>query len=71
MNIETVSKEFKLPKATLRYWEDAGLLPKVNRNQSGYRDYQQTDLNWIFYVQALRKAGMPVEKLKKIYQYVS
>lgn len=63
MNIDGVAKKFDVTKDTLRYWERVGLLPEIHRNESGYRDYTERDLNWVFYIQALRKAGMTVEEL--------
>lgn len=63
INIEKVSQEFNLSKDTLRYWERIELLPPVQRNSSGYRDYTEQDLNWIFYVNSLRNAGMSIERL--------
>ncbi|GAA3609844.1 MerR family transcriptional regulator [Secundilactobacillus similis] len=63
MNINEVSKKFDLTKDTLRYWERMGLLPEITRNKSGYRNYTEHDLNWVFYIQVLRKAGMSVEAL--------
>ena len=39
-----------------------GVIPPVNRNESGYRDYQTNDLNWIYLAKNLRNAGL-VESL--------
>lgn len=61
--INQVSQKFDLTKDTLRYWERLGLLPEIQRNGSGYRDYSEYDMNWVFYVKALRKAGMSIESL--------
>lgn len=47
----------------MRYWERIGLLPEIGRNQSGYRDFKERDMNWVFYIQALRNAGMSIEAL--------
>ncbi|MCA1344071.1 MerR family transcriptional regulator [Lactiplantibacillus pentosus] len=63
MNIDAVSKKFDLTKDTLRYWERLGLLPPVERNQSGYREYSEHDMNWVFYIKVLRNAGMTIEAL--------
>ena len=60
-----MSKKFSLPKDTLRYWEKEGLIPAIKRDQNGYRVYSEYDQNWIFYILVLRKAGMPVKKLKQ------
>lgn len=45
MTIDEVSKKFYLTKDTLRYWERIGLLPEIQRNQSGYRDYDEHAVN--------------------------
>ncbi|GEO68198.1 MerR family transcriptional regulator [Levilactobacillus acidifarinae] len=63
MNINGVSKEFNVSKDTLRYWERIGLLPEIKRNASGYRDYSERDLNWVYYIQVLRNGGMSIESL--------
>ena len=63
MNIAQVSEKFDITKETLRYWERSGLLPTIQRNESGYRDYGEYELNWIFFIQAMRKAGVSIEAL--------
>ncbi len=63
MNIAQVSEKFDITKETLRYWERSGLLPTITRNESGYRDYGEYELNWIFFIQAMRKAGVSIEAL--------
>ena len=45
MNIAQVSEKFDITKETLRYWERSGLLPTIPRNESGYRDYGEYELN--------------------------
>lgn len=63
MNIAQVSEKFDITKETLRYWERLRLLPEIPRNESGYRDYGEYELNWIFFIQAMRKAGVSIEAL--------
>lgn len=63
MNIAQVSEKFDVTKETLRYWERLRLLPEIPRNESGYRDYGEYELNWIFFIQAMRKAGVSIEAL--------
>lgn len=62
-NIAQVSEKFDVTKETLRYWERLRLLPEIPRNESGYRDYGEYELNWIFFIQAMRKAGVSIEAL--------
>jgi DNA-binding transcriptional MerR regulator len=63
MNIKQAAELFGLTSDTLRYYERVGVIPPVTRNQSGYRDYQTRDLNWIYLAKNLRRAGLSVESL--------
>lgn len=49
---------------TLRYYEDIGILPGVQRNASGYRIYDEQDLGWIEWLKLLRSSGMPIETIR-------
>ena len=48
---------------TLRYYERIGVIPPVTRDKNGYRNYQTSDLNWIFLAKSLRSAGLSIESL--------
>lgn len=48
MNIAQVSEKFDITKETLRYWERLGLLPMIPRNESGYRDYGEHELDLLY-----------------------
>lgn len=50
---------------TLRYYEEQGLIPDVQRNRSGYRVYTEQDLGWIKWLKMLRASGMSMEMLKR------
>lgn len=52
-----------LPVDTLRYYERIGIMPPVERNKNGYRNYRIVDLNWIFIIKRLREAGLSIEAL--------
>ena len=56
MTITEVSQKFNIPQDTLRYYERVGLLPRVNRNKSGIRNY--TEENWQTNKQAIF-GGLP------------
>ena len=63
MNIKEVSERLDIPKETLRYWENSGLIPEVPRNASGYRNYTENEIKWALFIKAMRNAGMSVESL--------
>lgn len=68
MMISEVSQRYGLSADTLRYYERIGLIPRVNRNKSGIRDYTELDCRWVEFAKCMRSAGLPIEAL---IQYVS
>ncbi|WP_234124286.1 MerR family transcriptional regulator [Clostridium hydrogenum] len=63
MTIAEVSKKYDLTQDTLRYYERIGLIPEVNRNKSGIRDYTEEDCRWVEFIKCMRSAGLPIEVL--------
>ncbi|WP_428054504.1 MerR family transcriptional regulator [Candidatus Avelusimicrobium stercoris] len=68
MTISEVSEKYGLPVDTLRYYEKAGLIPPVNRKESGVRDYTESDCGWVEFIKCMRSAGLSIETLT---QYVA
>lgn len=63
MTITEVSKKFDLTQDTLRYYERIGLIPTVNRNKNGIRNYTEEDCRWVEFIKCMRGAGLPIEIL--------
>lgn len=63
MTIAEVSKKLDISADTLRYYERIGLIPGINRSQSGIRDYTDEDCRWIEFIKCMRSAGLPIEVL--------
>ena len=63
MKIAEVSTQQGISTDTLRYYERIGLIPPVNRNESGIRDYNELDIRRVEFVKCMRSAGLPVEVL--------
>lgn len=70
MRISEVSERCDISPDTLRYYERIGLLPSVNRNDSGIRDYDEIDVRRVEFVKCMRSAGFPIEKLIDYYGLV-
>jgi DNA-binding transcriptional MerR regulator len=68
LTIAEVSKKYDLTADTLRYYERIGLLPTVNKNSSGNRDYTEEDCRWVNFIKCMRSAGLSIEVL---IEYVS
>lgn len=63
MTIAEVSKQYGLSADTLRYYERIGLIPTINRNKSGIRDYTEEDCGWVEFIKCMRSAGIQIEAL--------
>ena len=68
MKISEVAKKYGLSISTLHYYEKEGLLPKIEKNQSGDRIYKKSDLEWLDIISCMRQTGMSIKDLK---HYVS
>lgn len=63
MTITEVSKKYNLTADTLRYYERIGLIPPINRNSSGVRDFTEEDCKWVQFIKCMRSAGLSIEVL--------
>ena len=63
MKIMEVSEQYGISSDTLRYYERIGLIPPVNRNENGIRDYSEIDVRRVEFIKCMRSAGLPVEVL--------
>ena len=70
MKISEVSEQSGLSVDTLRYYEKIGLLPPVNRTNSGIRDFSELDLRRVNFIKCMRDAGLPIEVLIDYYALV-
>ena len=63
MKIQEVSDRFGISSDTLRDYERIGLIPHVNRTESGIRDYNDLDVRRVDFIKCMRSAGFPLEVL--------
>jgi DNA-binding transcriptional MerR regulator len=63
MKIAEVSERYGISSDTLRYYERIGLIPPVNRNKLGIRDYSEIDVKRVEFIKCMRSAGLPIEVL--------
>ena len=64
-SISEVAEKTNLTAHTLRYYEKEGLLPFVDRSDSGNRDFKTKDLEWLELICCLKNTGMPIKKIKE------
>jgi DNA-binding transcriptional MerR regulator len=70
MKISEVSEKYDITPDTLRYYERVGLLPSVNRNASGIRDFNKIDLEWVEFIKCMRDAGLTIDVLTDYVELV-
>ena len=59
-----ISKILNIPASTLRYYDKEGLLPFVERSNSGIRKFKDNDIGWLKMIECLKKSGMSIKDIK-------
>lgn len=49
---------------TIRYYDDAGLIPKLTRSANGNRDFSPENVEWLTLLYWLRETGMPMSVMR-------
>lgn len=69
MKIGEVSKELGIPSATLRYYEQIGLLEDIKK-EHGIREYQEEDIERLNFIICMKKAGFKLEDIIKFLELI-
>ena len=64
-SIGEISQRLDIAPSALRYYEKEGLLPFVERSDSGIRQFADIDLEWLIIIDSLKKTGMPLKEIKE------
>src|SRR5262245_47496939 len=65
MRIDEMCRAADVSAHTLRYYERAGLMPRVERNSSGHRRYSDRHALWVRFLRHLRMAGMSIATIRR------
>ncbi len=63
--ISQAAEKMNLTAHTLRYYEKEGLMPFVERTESGIRIFKDYDLEWLSVICCLKGTGMSIKKIKE------
>lgn len=63
MKTKEVVALMNISQDTLRYYEKVGVIPPVNRDENGYRIYNDSDLNWIYLVKICEMQASVLNRL--------
>ena len=66
MNIGAAAKLSGVPAKTIRYYEGVGLLSPALRTAAGYRQYGDTDVQILRFVERARSLGFSVDDVSRL-----
>ena len=65
-SIQEISKIFGVPKSTLRYWDQEGLIHLERNEENHYREFNITTMYDIIDIMTYRALSMSIEDIKKV-----
>lgn len=66
MNIGQAAERSGLSAKTIRYYEDIGLVVPLRQTGNAYRDYSQTDLDHLCFLQHARAVGFGLDECRAL-----
>ncbi len=64
LTISETAEKMNLTAHTIRYYDKEGLLPFVERTESGIRYFTDNDLEGLEIIKCLKATGMPIKEIK-------
>ena len=66
MHIGELAARFGLNSKTIRYYEEIGLLPRADRSESGYRRYDERDVEHLGFIRRAKTLGLSLDEIHDI-----
>ncbi len=68
--IKEAAQIMGIPATTLRYYDRQGLLPFVERKQSGYRVFSDNDIMLLRVIDCLKRSGMELKDIRQFTEWL-
>lgn len=68
MKTKNVTEKTGIDRETLRFYESKGLLPKLDRTESGIRIYPSSTIDRLNFIQVAKKAGFTLLEIKELIE---
>lgn len=69
LTISEVGEKMNLTVHTIRYYDKEGLLPFVERTESGIRYFSEQDIEGLALINCLKSTGMPIKEIKSFVDW--
>jgi len=69
MKIGKVSSSLMMSADTLRYYEKIGLMPHVERNSSGVREYDKKDMSRLAFIKRAQKMHFSLKDISQLLHF--
>ncbi|MFD2682619.1 MerR family transcriptional regulator [Bacillus seohaeanensis] len=70
-SISEVAKVLDLTAYTLRYYDNEGLMPFVERSPNGTRVFKESDIEALKVIECLKATGMSIKEIKNFIDWCS
>lgn len=68
-NIREIGQIFDVPSSTLRYYEELGILPEVERDEHKQRVYTDEHIDRLQAITCFKRTGLPMSKIHDFFEY--
>ena len=68
--IKQVSEMMSLPVSTIRYYDKMGLIPFLEKNESGYRIFKEKDISMLRIIECFKNTGMSISEMQQYVEMV-
>ncbi|OGA16560.1 MAG: Cu(I)-responsive transcriptional regulator [Betaproteobacteria bacterium RIFCSPLOWO2_02_FULL_66_14] len=66
MNIGETARSSGVSAKMIRHYEEIGLIPKANRTDSGYRQYNGNDVHTLRFIRQARNLGFSIRQIEEL-----
>ncbi len=66
--IGEAAKILDVAPSALRYYDKEGLLPFIERSESGLRMFKESDIDWLKIIECLKATGMPIKGIRRFIE---
>ena len=68
--IKDAARIMNVPASTIRYYDKEGLLPFIERQESGCRVFSEKNMEALRIIDCLKKTGMSIKEIRQFSQWL-